>query len=319
MSDVDVNNPTGSNGLIAIDKRGCRARFLDPESFDELEASLELPARPHEVAISADHRLAYVSIYGNGIYGDNASPDTRIVVIDLRQRQVASIIDVSPFLAPHGLALGADGLLYASCDQSGVVAVVDPASGALLGSIDVGTRGNHMIAMLPDGSKLYSENEDQGSFVSVMSPSHRSRVREIPIPGGALGLCASADGKHVLVADGSAPALLVIDAARDELVGRLALDRYEHPAQRVRCSPSGQYVVVTADQEPLVTVLNAALSSQSTFEVAPGPMGVAFHPDGRTALVANHGSGRITVVDLEAAKPVRDFACGVGVETLAFY
>lgn len=319
MSGVDLNNPTGSNGLIAIDKRGCRARFLDPESFEEADGSFELPARPHEVAISADHLRAYVSIYGSGVYGDNPAPDTRVVVIDLVQRQVVSTIDVSPFLAPHGLALGSDGLLYASCDQSGVVAIVDPASGALLGAIDVGTRGNHMIAMLPDGSKLYSENEDQGSFVSVMSLSSRSRVREIPIPGGALGLCASADGRRVLVADGRSPTILVIATESDQLVGTVALDGYEHPAQRVRCSPNGQFVVVTADQEPLATVLDSSLSSQTTFEVAPGPMGVAFHPDGRTALVANHGSGRITVVDLEAAKPVRDFACGVGVETLAFY
>jgi sugar lactone lactonase YvrE len=78
-------------------------------------------------------------------------------------------------------------------------------------------------------------------------------------------------------------------------------------------------VVVTADQEPLASVLSADLEKQATFEVASGPMGVAFHPDGRTALVANHGAGRITVVDLEAAKPLRDFACGVGVETLAFF
>jgi sugar lactone lactonase YvrE len=48
-------------------------------------------------------------------------------------------------------------------------------------------------------------------------------------------------------------------------------------------------------------------------------MGVAFAPDGRTALVANHGAGRITVVDLEAGSPTADFAAGTGVETLAFY
>jgi hypothetical protein len=64
-------------------------------------------------------------------------------------------------------------------------------------------------------------------------------------------------------------------------------------------------VVVTADQEPLVTVLSADLKSQTTFEVAPGPMGVAFHTDGATALRANHGSGRITVVDLASAADAR--------------
>jgi DNA-binding beta-propeller fold protein YncE len=315
---VDVNNPTGSAGLIAIDKRGLRALFLDPSTYAEL-AGFDLPARPHEVAISADHRTAYVSIYGSGVYGNNPQPDHRIVVIDLEQRTLSGTIDVQPFLAPHGLMLGADGLLFASCDASGVVVVLDPSSGTQPGSIDVGSRGNHMIAMLPDGSKLYAENEDQAAFVSVMDPRERRRTGEVPIPSGALGVCASADGERVLVADGGEPRLLVIDSGTDRLVDTVRLEGYAHPAQRVRCSPDGRYVVVTADQEPLATVLSSDLRQQTTFEVAPGPMGVAFHPDGQTALVANHGSGRITVVDLASARAVRDFAMGVGVETLAFF
>ncbi|MBV9578823.1 MAG: YncE family protein [Chloroflexi bacterium] len=315
---TDVNNPTGSSGLIAIDKRGSRARFLDPDSYAEL-CSFDLPARPHEVAIGADHQMAYVSIYGSGVYGNNPEPDQRIVVINLVQRQVTDTLSVEPNLAPHGLAIGADGLLYASCDASGVVAVVDPSSGALLGSIDVGSRGNHMIAMLPDGSKLYSENEDQAAFVSVLSPGERRKVGEVPIPSGALGLCCTSDGQRVLVADGGEPVIRVIDTRVDQVVDTVRLEGYQHPAQRVRCSPDGQYVVVTADQEPLATVLSGDLRRQTTFEVAPGPMGVAFHPDGATALVANHGSGRITVVDLGGARPVREFPMGVGVETLSFF
>jgi DNA-binding beta-propeller fold protein YncE len=315
---IDVNNPTGRRGLLAIDKRGCQARWLDPDSFEEL-ASLELPSRPHEVAISPDHRTAYVSIYGNGVYGNNSEPGRHIIVLDIERRQVVSTLDVSPYLAPHGLALDTEGLIYVSCDASGVVAIVNADAGGVVGSIDVGSRGNHMIAMLPDGSKLYSENEDQGSFVSVMDPRERRRIGEVPIPAGALGLCATSDGERVLVADGGEPNVLVIDTRQDSLVGRVRLEGYAHPAQRVRCSPNGSYVVVTADEEPLVTVLSADLGRQTTFEVAPGPMGVAFHADGRTALVANHGSGRITVVDLEAARPVGEFPLGVGVETLAFY
>ena len=33
---MDVNNPTGSTGLVAIDKRGSHALFLDPVSYEEL-------------------------------------------------------------------------------------------------------------------------------------------------------------------------------------------------------------------------------------------------------------------------------------------
>src|SRR6185295_9897502 len=78
----DVNNPTGSNGLVAIDKRGSHALFLDPVTYAEL-GRLALPARPHEIAISADRRLAYVSIYGLGVYGNNAQPGNTIIVLDL--------------------------------------------------------------------------------------------------------------------------------------------------------------------------------------------------------------------------------------------
>ena len=115
------------------------------------------------------------------------------------------------------------------------------------------------------------------------------------------------------------PALAVIDTATDRLVRRVRLDGSTIAAQRVRCSPNGRYVVVTNNDESLVTVLDAGLERQTTFPVSKAPMGVAFHPDGRTALVGNHGAGKITVVDLEAAAPIREFEAGVGVETLAFY
>jgi hypothetical protein len=136
MSGIDPNNPTGTTGLFAVDKRGLRGRWLDAVSFEEL-ASIELPARPHEVAIAADHRTAYVSIYGSGVYGNNPEPGQQLVVVDLSRREVISTWSVEPYLAPHGLALGGDGLLYVSCDASGVVANLATTAGAVVGSIDV--------------------------------------------------------------------------------------------------------------------------------------------------------------------------------------
>jgi DNA-binding beta-propeller fold protein YncE len=314
---VDVNNPTGDTGLIAIDKRGSRAFFLHPVTFEEI-AQIALPARPHEVAISPDHRQAFVSIYGNGIYGNNTQPGHTIVVLDLASRARVGTLDVSPYLAPHGLAFGADGLLYASCDQSGVVAVLDVSSGAVVGTIDAGSHGPHMIAMLPDGNKLYSENEED-PFVSVMSPTTRRRLKTVEVIGGSAGITPTSDGAHVLVVGGQSPLLWAIDTRSDDEAIPVTLRGHQQPAQRVRCSPDGRYIVVTATEEPLVTLLSADLESQTTLEVAAAPMGVAFPPNARTALVANHGAGRITVIDLESKLIQRDFACGVGVETLAFY
>jgi hypothetical protein len=46
---------------------------------------------------------------------------------------------------------------------------------------------------------------------------------------------------------------------------------------------------------------------------------VAFHPDGRILLIANHDAGSLAVVALERAEVLRTVPAGVGVETLSFY
>jgi YVTN family beta-propeller protein len=48
-------------------------------------------------------------------------------------------------------------------------------------------------------------------------------------------------------------------------------------------------------------------------------MGFAFSPDGKTMLVANHGDGSVSVVDLKEWKVVNTFHAGTGIETLTYY
>ena len=109
----DFNNPTGSRGVIAVDKVGGRVRFYDPRTFHEVD-SIEVDKLPHEVAISPDHASAYVSIYGPGIFGNNPTPAQSIVVVDLETRKAIRTISVAPYFAPHGMMVAADGRLWVS-------------------------------------------------------------------------------------------------------------------------------------------------------------------------------------------------------------
>ncbi len=315
---MDPNNPTGSTGVIAVDKLGWHVLFLDPETYDVTD-SLPMPARPHEVAISPDHRTAYVSIYGSGVYGNNPDPGHLIAVVDLVSKTHLGDIDIAPLQAPHALMWGTDGYLYASCDSSGVVAVVDVRQRQVVGSVEADSHGCHMIVMHPDGGTVYAENEDDRLFVSVLDVAKRTVVARPPMPNGAAGITVSPDGRTVLVTDNKEPRLAVVDTASNSVSGHVELRGHHKPAQRVRWSPDGRYVMVTSMEEPLVTVLSDGLRHQETFETAEGPMGVAFHPDGQTALVANHNSGRISVASLAAGRQLRDLPAGKGVETLAFY
>jgi YVTN family beta-propeller protein len=176
-----------------------------------------------------------------------------------------------------------------------------------------------MIVMHPDGGTIYAENEDDRMFVSVLDVGSREVKARPPMPNGAAGITVSPDGRTVLVTDNKEPRLTVVDTATNAVTRHISLRAHDRPAQRVRWSPDGRYVLVTSMEQPLVTVLSDGLQRQETFETAEGPMGVAFHPDGETALVANHNSGRVSVANLATGRQLRDMPAGRGVETLAFY
>lgn len=59
--------------------------------------------------------------------------------------------------------------------------------------------------------------------------------------------------------------------------------------------------------------------AQQTVAIGKDPMGIAFSADGKTALVANHGDGTVSVVNLETAQVVKTFKAGTGIETLTYY
>jgi DNA-binding beta-propeller fold protein YncE len=71
----------------------------------------------------------------------------------------------------------------------------------------------------------------------------------------------------------------------------------------------------------VINIFDAAnlRGTQHTVTVGKDPMGFAFSSDGKTALVANHGDGTVSVVDLEQRATVSTFKAGTGIETLTYY
>src|SRR5258708_5460762 len=152
---MDFNNPTGTRGLVAVDKVGGKVRLYEPGTYREM-AAIEVERLPHEVAISPDHQIAYVSIYGTGIFGNNPNPAQTIAVIDLDRREQVDAISVAPYFAPHGIMVAATGKLWVSCDASAKLIVIDPETRAIEGAFDTGSFGSHWIALTPDGPRIYT-------------------------------------------------------------------------------------------------------------------------------------------------------------------
>src|SRR5215470_10301117 len=178
-----LNAPTGTSGLIMVDKVGGQVRFFDPATDRELASFPPAPeagAKAHELAISPDHKTAYVTVYGDGVYGNNPHPGHTVAIIDLASRRMVGSIDVSPYQAPHGIQVDAAGNLYLACDLSRKVLILDPVKRRIVAAIDVEGTG-HWLALLPDASKLYVANKNDRPFISVVDVKARRMVARIPV------------------------------------------------------------------------------------------------------------------------------------------
>ena len=315
---ADANFLTGSSGLIAIDKVGNQVLFLDPVSYETMLTLDGFAPRVHELLIAADHATAYVPIYGDGIHGKNLHPGHLIALFDLKARRHMGDFSTYPHLAPHGLRWGPQGQLYCICENSGVVLEMDSKTGAIGHVIEVGSNKAHRIEVLPDGSKLYTENEED-PFASVIDLVNRKRHGTIPAPNGLAGLGLSPDGRTVILVDAQKPQVMVVDTAMDEVVLTVPLDGHDKAAQVARYSPDGRHLVVTSVDAPLATIFDAGLKTQRLLRLGQGPMNMAFHADGRTVLIANQNEGTLAVCDLDRAEVRRTVRAGVGIEALSFF
>jgi DNA-binding beta-propeller fold protein YncE len=316
---ADVNHPTGTKGLLLIDKLGGTIRFFDPTTFKE-RSSVKVATNPHDFALSADRKTAYVPLYGDGIYGRNPNPGHEVLVVDIDAMKVAGSVDVSPYRAPHGIQIDNNGMVYVTSDLDRKLIVIDPKTRTMTRAID--TEGtSHWIGILPDGSKMYATNKSDPPFVTVIDVKSEKIVSRIQVPGGTQGVGVSPDGKQVIVMASAEPTALVIDPAKDAIVDRIPLKDQKGAAYKAYYSPDGKYLLTMNLGSTLINIFDAKnlRAPQRTATVGRDPMGIAFSADGKTALVANHGDGSVSVIDLEKGETVNRFQAGAGIETRTYY
>jgi len=140
-ANLDFNNPTGTQAMIHDRQAGAGIRaFL---RSCELERTVELrdpDGPPHELAISPDHKTAYIPIYGDGVLrGRNPHPGHVIAIVDLASKKMTGTIDVSPYIAPHGLQVDSKGNSVRNVrPEPAKFLVIDPKTRTITAAIDTG-------------------------------------------------------------------------------------------------------------------------------------------------------------------------------------
>ncbi len=308
--------------LMVVNKAALTIGFYDAVTGMQ-QALFALPSRPHELLVARDGRYAYVSIYGDGIYGQNPHPGNQIAIIDIARRTLVGFLSTGAVLAPHGLAEAPDGTIWATCDIGAAVVGFDPRSQKVIGTIQIGGRGGHWIVADRSG-KAYLSNR-AGPGIPVLDLVARRRVGTIDTTHAITGLDLSPDGRRLFAVDDQEPALLVVDTGSQAVLSSTMLAGLPRPTakggdreRRVKATPDGRYAMVSDyPSAGLVRVQADAPARQSLLLVQHGPMSMAFSPDGRTAWVCDHDAGAVTIVDVATMTALLDFKVGEGCETAA--
>jgi DNA-binding beta-propeller fold protein YncE len=310
MTESDVS------GLIAVDKMGGKVLFLDPHSYATETVLDGFPRTVHELLVVPETGLAYVPIFGDGIHGRNPNPGHLLCVIDLVRRTRVADIDLRPCIAPHTLKLGPDGLIYITCENSAMVAVIDRTTHAVVGTIESGSTNGHRLIIAPDGQRLYVENEEDAT-VSVIDLPARRLLGKIATPAPLAGIAISADGRTVVAVDDAAPNLFLIDTARNEVTRTVALEGVPKAAQIARYRDDFSVLAVTSLNSGTVSLIDPSFTRQTAITVGSQPMDMAFRGD--ELFVACQGDGSVHVIDLPARRWKASFQAGTGCESLAFF
>jgi YVTN family beta-propeller protein len=217
-----------------------------------------------------------------------------IAVIDLGEHKLIRTVDFGHGVRPHCAVFGPkDGLLYVTTELDKSVAIIDPHSLKILGSVPTGQAESHMLAISPDGSRGYTANVGPGT-VSVLDLAGRKTLTVIPVAGHVQRISLSPDGHWAFTSDTEKPRLSVIDTATNKVDRWITLPGTGYGTAP---TPDGKWLLVAIPSTSEVAVVDVAtMRVVRTIKVPPSPQEVLVRPDGLVAYVSCSASHQIASI-----------------------
>ena len=300
-----------SPSLLVVNKAENSLAVLDPAS-GKVVSRIRTGDGPHEVALSADGRTAFVTNYGA------QAPGSSLSVIDLASGKETRRVDLGALRRPHGIIVSG-GAVYFTIEANRAVARYDPAANAVDWLMGTGEAGTHMVAATPDGSVLFTANIGADSVTALARGQGGQgwTVTRVPVGKGPEGIDVSPDGREVWTAHLRDGGVSIIDVATAKVTQ--VIDIGTKRSNRLRFTPDGRLVLVSdLDAGTLVVIDRAARREVKRIAVGRAPSGILVVPDGSRAYVALTGENALAVLDLKTLELVGRVATGAGPDGMAW-
>ncbi len=275
--------------LLVVNKSSNTLSVVDPGTGTEVK-TIQVGFAPHEVAVSLDSRVAYVTDYGTG-----GQPGNTVTVVDLETLEVSGTISLAPHTRPHGVEVASDGTLWVTTEGSAHVLQIDPESGEIIRAVETGQRVTHMVAVAEEAGRVVTANIGSGT-ATIVDPATQAVVAHVETGAGAEGLTIHPDGQRAYVTNRAAGTLVEVDLATGAVTR--SMDVGDFPI-RVKVRPGGDELLISnANGNEVVAVDPEGWTILRRLSVGAAPIGILVTPDNKTAYVANTQDDKITVIDL---------------------
>jgi YVTN family beta-propeller protein len=214
---------------------------------------------PHGVAFTPDSKRAVVT----------SERSRKIFVIDAVTDQVMRAIDTDQG-GTHMAIVNKNGTMaFFSNRESNTVSFMDLSTYQIVANVRVGSYSEG-FALSPDEREIWVGNRND-STISIIDVARRTAVATIPTGGNPIRMEFTADGKHVLVPNGSQ--IDVYDAAARKKVQSVAVGSN---AGGIVVSPGGKHAYVSSQGSGEVHVIDTQTwKVTGKVTVGGGPDGIA--------------------------------------------
>jgi len=297
--------------LYVVNKAENTLAAVDPASGKVL-SRVPTGDGPHEVALSADGRTAYVTNYGA------QAPGSSLSVIDVSSGKELRRVDLGALRRPHGVIVRGTSV-YFTVEANRALARYDGSSGTLDWIMGTGEAGTHMVAATRDGSTLFTSNIGSDSVTWFTRPAGGQAwtVTRIPVGRGPEGIDLSPDGRELWTAHSRDGGVSVVDTATGKVTQ--AFDIGTKRSNRLHFTLDGRLVLVSdLDAGEVIVIEAASRKIVKRLAVGRAPSGILMVPDGSRALVALTGENALAVVDLRTLAVTGRIATGAGPDGMAW-
>ena len=331
-----------SPALLVLEKSANTLAIVDPATF-KIVGRVPSGPDPHEIVISSNGKLAYISNYG-GLGSDSNT----ISVVDVATRKALPAIQLGALHSPHGLDYAGDKL-YFTAESNKIVGRYDPAKHSIDWVLGTGQERTHMVLADETQSRVFTSNVNSGTISIIekvvlpavgpppgaapgaappqpQGPQRKdAQITNVPSGRGSEGFDVGISGTEIWAANALDNTVTVIDVATRK--PRLTFPISVEHANRLKFTPDGKRVLVSglgagvqgfSDAPNLVVIDVAAHKEIKKFNLGGGSAGILIVPDGSRAYVAVSAKDKVVALDLQKLEIVAELPTGKNPDGLAW-